>query len=129
MASEPSLSSTYAQFLSDAKTIAAAGDLAHLQSKLKEFDDLEPVGDSWSHDWTLHEKKKFMLQYALDEAARAGHVEFVACLLKQYNCSPSSEAVRGAIGRKHWDTVELLFESGWDINQSVGGGNTLPVMW
>ncbi|KAJ4396660.1 hypothetical protein N0V93_000881 [Gnomoniopsis smithogilvyi] len=118
------------RMLEKIQQIAAAGDLVLLQRALKQLDTKTvPLDNASNHDQLELQNEQWLIQGAFDKAAEAGHLGLVAYLLEQRSCVPSSFAVRGAVKRKHWGVVDLLLRSGWDINQPIDGGNTLPVMF
>ncbi|KAJ4420990.1 hypothetical protein N0V82_004032 [Gnomoniopsis sp. IMI 355080] len=111
------------QLLEKIQTIAAAGDLALLQSELDRLDDKTSLlYDISNRNQLGAQKEEWFIQGALEEASEAGHLKIVAYLLEQRGCVPSSFAVRGAVKRKHWAVAELLLRSGWDVIRPIGGG-------
>lgn len=117
--------------LSSIEKTAGEGDLPSLQAELGQFDKATAPGDSNNNcpQAERHDRlQRFFVERAIVEATKEGHTEIVVHLIERWGCVPSPGAISAALSRKNWDLAELLVRCGGDINKSVQGGNTLPVM-
>ncbi|OTB09215.1 hypothetical protein M426DRAFT_7229 [Hypoxylon sp. CI-4A] len=123
------------------KGYAARGDLHNLKEALEtRWDLLEEFSDLSWFDGNMMDhfirrnsltgsNKTTVLQRVLNTAAKEGHANIARHLLDRGYCVITPPAVRCAMGKESWDVLQVYLDHGWNINSSVEGGNTLPIIY
>lgn len=113
-----------AQLWDTLQEAASTGDLQRLKDALAQWDaeDTDVLRELNMAEFTA-------MQRLLQASARAGHADVAGYLMSERGCVVSSLVIRPAMMRKHWAVLQLFLDRGWwDINRTVDGGNTLPLL-